>query len=101
MQGISDLIEKQGIKKSKLRVQMEKANIPFSYNNYETFYNLVNGKTRPRDPIVYLYLAHVLSVTVEEIILRYSDVNHIEEKAIKKEVDSIEISVRKIDKGNW
>jgi hypothetical protein len=93
MTGVEDLVIKSGIKKKDLRSRMQEANVPFSYNNHETFYNLINGVSRPRDPMVYIFLSHTLNVTLEEILLRYSETDNVTKLQ--------EVVVKPIDKLNW
>jgi len=83
MTGIRDLLEAKGLKKSDIKNEMEKAGVPFSYANHETFYNLINGATRPRDPFIYIYFAALLEVTTEEIIMRYSEVDNDQHEVVK------------------
>lgn len=99
--GVSDLFESMNIKKSEFRSQMKESGIPFSYSNYETFYNLIDGKTRPRDPMVYIYLSNKLSIPLEEILLRYSETEHAQLEDIEMIVDSHKVVINSIDKTSW
>lgn len=55
--------------------ELNRNNIPGSWSSYQNIYNLVDGSVRPRDPSVYVILARMFQMNLEEIISRYSDVD--------------------------
>lgn len=70
--GINQLIIDAGLTPQKLSKMMKEDYAPFKYskNNWR---NLRIGYTKPQDPFLYLYFSEKLKVSVETIIMCYSD----------------------------
>lgn len=75
MEGIKDIIKNQRWSTRHLMDALNENKIPGSWNIHQNIYNLVDGKVRPRDPAVYVVLARMFGMNLEEIISRYSDVD--------------------------
>lgn len=65
---------------------MERDGVPFNYDERgANWTNFIVGKTRPKDPAVYIYFALLFDTTVEYIMALYSDAYRMIHPSVKME----------------
>jgi len=81
--GVKDLMKDKRYQTKHIIQKLKESNIPGNWDSYQNIYNLVDGVIKPKDPYVYMVMSSMLDISVEEVILRYSDV----EKSPSTEID--------------
>ncbi len=73
MKGVKNLLRNSRFQTKHVKEALEKYNIPGKWENYQNIYNLVEGRSKPKDPIIYLMFAEMLGVETIDIMNAYSD----------------------------
>lgn len=98
MKGIKDILKNQRWQTKHLIEELSRSNVPGNWSSYQNIYNLVDGSARPRDPGVYIVLSRMLSVSLEDIISRYSDVDFVPQPTVEVK-EELEVMINK--EVNW
>lgn len=98
MKGIKDILKNQRWQTKHLIEELNRSNVPGNWSSYQNIYNLVDGSARPRDPGVYIVLSRMLSVSLEDIISRYSDVDFVPQPTVEVK-EELEVMTNK--EVNW
>lgn len=74
MKGIKDLLWQQGYKPSALQKRLLDSGVPGSWSTIQNVYNLINGDVRPKDAYVFIVIADLLDIGLEDVLMRYSEI---------------------------
>lgn len=72
VKGIKDLLENNRFTLGAVQKELIKKEVPGNWLSTQNVYNLINGKTVPRDAYVYIFLSEFLSEDIRKILSRYS-----------------------------
>ena len=97
--GVKALMKEKRYQTKHITQELKKNNIPGNWDSYQNIYNLVDGTIKPKDPYVYIVISRMLDITIEDVILRYSEV----EKSPSTEDSNKEIGDIKLTNkySNW
>ena len=73
MKGVKNLLRHSRFQTRHVKEALEKYNVPGKWDNYQNIYNLVEGKSKPKDPIIYFMFAEMLEVDIVDVMDKYSD----------------------------
>ena len=73
MKGVKNLLRNSRFQTKHVKEALEKYNVPGKWDNYQNIYNLVEGRSKPKDPIIYFMFADMLEVDIVDIMNAYSD----------------------------
>lgn len=71
--GIKDLMDEKRYAIKHIQKELVSKEVPGNWLSTQNVYNLINGKTIPRDPYVYLFLADFLGEELRKIMYRYTE----------------------------
>lgn len=74
MKGIKDLMVVARYKPSHLQQKLLYANVPGNWKSVQNVYNLINGDVRPKDAYVFIVMADMLNIGLEDVLMRYSEI---------------------------
>lgn len=89
MKGVKDLLQEKRFQTKHVREMLVSTGIPGRWDNYQNIYNLIEGRVKPQDPIIYLMFSEMLDKSVVSIMERYSNFD-LSEYAKEKEEPSAE-----------
>lgn len=72
MKGVKNMLSDGRFQTRHVKQALEKYNVPGKWDNYQNIYNLVEGRSKPKDPIIYFMFAEMLEVDLVEIMNAYS-----------------------------
>lgn len=73
--GVKDLMDEQRYSVKHIQQAMLDQKVPGNWLSTQNVYNLVNGKTIPRDGYVYLFLSDFFNEDPRKILTRYTTKN--------------------------
>ena len=85
MKGVKDLFREKRFQTKHIREKLVSSGIPGRWDNYQNIYNLIEGKVKPQDPIIYLLFSEMLGVSIVSVMERYSSFDLSEYKEEKEE----------------
>lgn len=75
MEGIKDLMEINRYQTKHLAEKLKEEGVPGNWDLKQNIYNWMGGLHRPKDPYVYVVLSRMFNISIEDVILRYSEVD--------------------------